>query len=239
MGSIKFAVFEKMSQNGESTAEDGSQPPRKKSRPSEASSSMPDTSQDFTAPVSGKIESVTVKNFMCHDHLDFAFTPNINFVQGRNGSGKSAILTAVVVGLGGQTRSTNRGHSLKDLVKYGKHTATLEITLQNNGRESYKKDQYGESIIVERKIVTTGGGGYKLKSADGRVISTRKDELQRVLDFFNLQVENPITILNQDMSRSFLNTTDPKDLYKFFLKATQLQQMKQDYSELERSLQIS
>lgn len=226
-----------MSQNDESTADDG-QPPRKRYRPADGASNGLDPSE-ISSQVSGKILRVVVKNFMCHDNLDFAFTPNINFVQGRNGSGKSAILTAVVVGLGGQTRSTNRGHSLKDLVKYGKHSATLEITLQNNGRESYKKDLYGESITVERKIVTTGAGGYRIKSADGRTISTRKDELQRILDFFNLQVENPITILNQDMSRSFLQTTEPRDLYKFFLKATQLQQMKQDYSELERSLQIS
>lgn len=54
-----------------------------------------------------------MRNFMCHDALEVDLNPNVNFIVGRNGSGKSAILTALIVGLGGKTKLTNRGSSLK------------------------------------------------------------------------------------------------------------------------------
>lgn len=187
----------------------------------------------------GILEWITVKNFMCHDHLNFEFSPSINFVQGRNGSGKSAILTALVVGLGGGARFTNRGRSMKELVKHGKQVAIIEIALRNCGKYPFKPDVYGRTIIVERKILASGGGTYRLKSANGQLVSTRKEDLGRMLEHYNLQVDNPVTVLNQDMSRSFLNTMDPKQLFKFFLKATQLQQMQDNYIELENSIKSS
>lgn len=50
---------------------------------------------------------------MCHSSLKVDFNKNINFVIGRNGSGKSAILTALIVVLGGRASNTNRSTSMK------------------------------------------------------------------------------------------------------------------------------
>lgn len=58
---------------------------------------------------------MTLKNFMCHSLLEVNFTNNISIVIGKNGSGKSAILTALVVGLGGKASLTNRGSSVKGM----------------------------------------------------------------------------------------------------------------------------
>lgn len=50
---------------------------------------------------------------MCHDALEVVLNPNVNFIVGRNGSGKSAILTALTVGLGARANVTSRGASVK------------------------------------------------------------------------------------------------------------------------------
>ncbi|XP_069092072.1 structural maintenance of chromosomes protein 6 [Pleurodeles waltl] len=179
----------------------------------------------------GIIESISLKNFMCHSMLGpFQFGPNVNFVVGNNGSGKSAVLTALIVGLGGKATTTNRGSSLKGFVKDGQTSADVSITLRNRGGDAFKPDVYGESIIVQQHISVEGNRSYKLKSKTGSIISSKKEELIAVLDHFNIQVDNPVSVLTQEMSKHFLQSKNEGDKYKFFMKATQLEQMKEDYS---------
>lgn len=59
-----------------------------------------------------------------------------------------------------------------------------------------------------------------------------------ILDQFNIQIMNPCAILMQDTSRQFLTTQSAKDKYKFFAKATQLEQMKNDYVAINEQLDI-
>lgn len=67
----------------------------------------------------GILESVSCSNFMCHSYLEVPLGPLINFIMGHNGSGKSAILTAITICLGGKATATNRGQSLKSFIKEG------------------------------------------------------------------------------------------------------------------------
>ena len=57
----------------------------------------------------GIIERVECYNFMCHEHFSVELGPLINFIVGKNGSGKSAVLTALTLCLGGKASATNRG----------------------------------------------------------------------------------------------------------------------------------
>lgn len=183
----------------------------------------------------GIIESISLKNFMCHACLGpFKFGPNVNFVVGNNGSGKSAVLTALIVGLGGKATATNRGYSIKGFVKSGQNSADISITLRNRGPDAFKPDKYGEVVIVEQHISGDGIRHYKLKSQSGHLVSTKKEELNTILDQFNIQVDNPVSILTQEMSKHFLQSKSEADKYKFFMKATQLEQMRDDYSYIMR-----
>ncbi|KAF2666552.1 P-loop containing nucleoside triphosphate hydrolase protein [Microthyrium microscopicum] len=179
------------------------------------------------------IEQVVCVNFMCHGRLTVNLGPHINFIIGHNGSGKSAVLSALTICLGGKAASTNRGQSLKTLIKEGCERATLSVKIKNQGLGSYKSDQYGASIIVERFFTRSGTSGYQLKSALGKVISRKRDDLDEIIDYYCLQLDNPMNVLSQDNARQFLNNSSPADKYKFFQKGTQLERLDADYRETE------
>lgn len=66
---------------------------------------------------SGKILTVKLRNFMCHANLAVDFNKRTNLLIGQNGSGKSAILTALIIGLGSKANATNRSSSIKGISK--------------------------------------------------------------------------------------------------------------------------
>ena len=63
----------------------------------------------------GMVTRVWMKNFMCHGELDYRPTERLNFLHGANGSGKSAVLSAIVFALGGNARISNRGAANKGI----------------------------------------------------------------------------------------------------------------------------
>ncbi|KAJ5124646.1 uncharacterized protein N7515_008471 [Penicillium bovifimosum] len=184
----------------------------------------------------GILERVECYNFMCHDHFYVDLGPLINFIVGKNGSGKSAILTAITLCLGGKASATNRGQSLKNFIKEGKENGTIIVRIKNQGDGAYMPDDFGSTIIVERHFSRNGTSGFKIKSENGRIVSTKKAELDAITDYFSLQIENPMNVLSQDMARQFLSTSSPAEKYKFFVKGVQLEQLDHDYRLVEESL---
>ena len=71
--------------------------PVAQARNGKRTSDYQDWSDDDEDGKVGIIESITLKNFMCHTSLEVALDSNLNFIVGRNGSGKSAIMTALTV----------------------------------------------------------------------------------------------------------------------------------------------
>jgi recombinational DNA repair ATPase RecF len=177
----------------------------------------------------GVIDRIQLNDFMCHRKLDVALSPNTNFILGRNGSGKSAIMTAIVVALGGKATTTHRASSLKNFIRTGAKSAEVILTMRNRGLDSYKPDEYGDSMTVHRTIKTDGTTSYKIKAANGSTVSTKREDLVHILDHWNIQVDNPVSLLDQDTSRHFLHSNNPAHKYKLFVKATRLEQIQNDY----------
>ena len=175
------------------------------------------------------IQEITCMNFMCHERLHVALGPLINFVVGHNGSGKSAVLTAITLCLGGKAASTNRGASLKSLIKEGRDSAALIIKLKNQGIDAYQPDVYGDSIIIERHFSRTGSSGFKVKSANGRLISSKKGDVEDIVEYYQLQVDNPMNVLTQDAAKSFITASTPAQKFKFFVEGVQLEALDNDY----------
>ncbi|GJJ74285.1 structural maintenance of chromosomes protein 6 [Entomortierella parvispora] len=180
----------------------------------------------------GVIELIEMFDFMCHRHLKVPFGPKINFIIGHNGSGKSAILTAIIVCLGGKANATNRAQNLKALIREGASQTDVKLQLRNRGPDAFKPELYGESIIIERRISRDGSSGYKIKSAKGKTISTKREELAAMCDHMNIQVDNPMNVLSQDTAKQFLQASTGEDKYKFFSRGTQLTQLSIDYETI-------
>ncbi|KAK0221980.1 P-loop containing nucleoside triphosphate hydrolase protein [Armillaria fumosa] len=178
----------------------------------------------------GIIEAIEMHQFMCHKYLTFSFGPQINFIIGHNGSGKSAVLSAITVALGGKANSTGRGSGLKAFIREGQPASEVTIQIKNQGEEAYKPKEYGKSIVITRKFTKEGNSSWKIKSKDGKVISTKKEELAAICDHMNIQVDNPMNVLTQDAARQFLSASHPTDKYKFFLRGTQLSQLSDEYT---------
>ncbi|CCK69031.1 DNA repair protein SMC6 KNAG_0B06010 [Huiozyma naganishii CBS 8797] len=178
--------------------------------------------QSFPA---GYIKKVVLKNFMCHEHFEMDLGPKLNFIVGNNGSGKSAILTAITVGLGAKAAETNRGNSLKDLIKEGCHRAKIAITLENESYGAYQPDVFGSEIIIERTIKRDGTATFSLRTETRNVISTKRKDVLTIVDYFSVPISNPMCFLSQDAARSFLTASTPHDKYLHFMKGTLLQEI--------------
>lgn len=110
----------------------------------------------------------------------------------------------------------------------------LIVKIKNKG-EGYQRDLYGDTIIVERGFTVDGSSSYKLKSEAGKIISTKKETLDEITDYFQIQVDNPMNILTQDKAREFLATSTDKQKYEFFMKGVQLDKLQSDYEVLRDS----
>lgn len=158
----------------------------------------------------------------------------VNFIHGQNGSGKSAILAAIQICLGAGARRTHRARNLAELIRKESNSgvAKISVTLRNEGDDGFQRDVYGDAITVERVISSrAGAGGYKLLDSQGKTRSTSKKDLDAMLDQLNIQVENPVAVLDQEDAKKFL-TGKPEDKYAFFSKATDLERMDRTYARV-------
>jgi hypothetical protein len=182
-------------------------------------------------PEAGVIKSIYVENFMCHKKLTVDLCRNVNFIYGQNGSGKSAVLAAIQICLGAGARRTHRARNLKELVRKDATCACakIRVTLLNRGIDGYHHEIYGDTITVERTIAVRGGyNGYKLYDEKMQEQSRSKKDLDDMLDKLNIQVENPVAILDQEEAKKFL-TGKAEDKYAFFMKATELERIDNSY----------
>jgi chromosome segregation ATPase len=171
----------------------------------------------------GTISRMVVKNFMNHEHLKMDLKPGINFIIGKNGSGKSAMCHAAQVALGASARDTERGSSMAGFVRHGQPSCEVRLEIRNAPRDdAFEYGAYGDTIVVERTVNASGGGSYRLRAADNSVVSRKRDDLQRMLDHYNIQVNNPCSVLGQDDSKKLATGSDDYK-YQFYLRASGLQ----------------
>ncbi|KAI8049825.1 P-loop containing nucleoside triphosphate hydrolase protein [Syncephalis plumigaleata] len=175
---------------------------------------------------------------MCHRRLTMKFGPHVNFVVGNNGSGKSAILTAIIICLGAKANVTQRATNLRSLIREGASAAEIVIRLRNRGADAFRPEQFGSEILVERRISRDTANQYRLRNGDTHaVVSTKREDLIAMCDHMGIQVDNPMNILSQDTAKAFLSSSKPEDKYEFFARGTQLTQLSEEYALIRESIE--
>ncbi|ORZ12799.1 P-loop containing nucleoside triphosphate hydrolase protein [Absidia repens] len=181
--------------------------------------------------VEGSIVKMVLRNFVTYDYCEFTPGPQLNMIIGPNGTGKSTIVCAVALGLGGSPLLLGRARNISDFVKTGEEEASIQIELK-------KVD--GQNVVIQRKInKSNNSSGWKL---NGRT-STSRDVLS-VIASLNIQVDNLCQFLPQDKVAEFAQLTPPlllsrtqvavgdKDLVKWH---EQLINKRQKQKELQKS----
>jgi chromosome segregation ATPase len=159
----------------------------------------------------GVIVNVLMENFMNQKKFAINFTPRVNFITGKNGAGKSAILTALVVALGASARQTHRAKKMSSFIRRGHEgSAYIEVTLQNCGPEAFRSEVYGSTIgkttkakefrktlgtckvptlTIIRTISRSGATTYGLRDTNGVKIKpsqlkygSYKNEVDQIID---------------------------------------------------------
>lgn len=97
------------------------------------------TMSDTNVPLTGKIYSVCAENFITFTNSTIYPGEELNILIGPNGTGKSSMVAAIVLGMGGTPKvlSVAKMH-LGNYVKNGKERATITICLYKNE----KRDLY-------------------------------------------------------------------------------------------------
>ncbi|GJQ12449.1 hypothetical protein GpartN1_g4240.t1 [Galdieria partita] len=191
----------------------------------------------------GIIEKVFLMNFMCHRSFEVILGPNVNILQGPNGSGKSAVIAAIQVALGSKALSTERGHSLSDLVLQGADYALIRLRIKNKSPwhqqqvydNRYRPELFKDAIIIQRKIFRSGSSEWSLFDSENKKVESLnvRQEVEKIIRHFNIHVENPATIVPQQKWKELLQLKKGEDLYGFFLEATGLQNYERNLIESE------
>ncbi|GAB1609431.1 structural maintenance of chromosomes protein 5-like [Argonauta hians] len=85
----------------------------------------------------GAIVRIKLENILTYESVEFYTSPYLNVIIGPNGTGKSTIICAICLGLGGKTSLLGRASQLSEYIRYGKSKGSIEIELFNPDGDNY------------------------------------------------------------------------------------------------------
>ncbi|XP_066153338.1 structural maintenance of chromosomes protein 5 [Euwallacea fornicatus] len=148
----------------------------------------------------GYIRKIQVENFVTYSYVEMYPGPNLNMIIGPNGTGKSTMVAAIILGLGGNPKTVGRGTRMAEYVKHTCNEAKIDIYLQ---------DVQENSIIkITREFNIEDKTRWKI---NGQKCNASK--IQDCIKQFNIQVDNLCQFLPQDRVADFAKL-NKKELLK-------------------------
>ncbi|ODQ77885.1 hypothetical protein BABINDRAFT_163260 [Babjeviella inositovora NRRL Y-12698] len=139
----------------------------------------------------GSIIRVKVKNFITYSIAEFHLGPTLNMIIGPNGTGKSTLVSAICLGLGGNERLISR-KDMKSMIKINETQASIEIELKN---------KTGPNIVIKR----TFGEKKSVYRVDGR--EANEKAVKSICHGLNIQLDNLCQFLPQERVANFAQMT--------------------------------
>ncbi|EQC41215.1 hypothetical protein SDRG_01190 [Saprolegnia diclina VS20] len=149
----------------------------------------------------GSIFRVRLHNFLTYTDAELYPGPRLNVVLGPNGTGKSSIVCALCVGLGGSTKILGRAEKVGQFVKHEQDSGFTEVELFFSTG----------NVTIRRTIYRDNRSTWKLNGRD-----VGQNKVKSVLQESAIQIDNLCQFLPQDKVGEFSRMT-PVQL----LKATQ------------------
>eukprot|EP01114_Cavostelium_apophysatum_P013290 TRINITY_DN3181_c0_g1_i2.p1 TRINITY_DN3181_c0_g1~~TRINITY_DN3181_c0_g1_i2.p1 ORF type:complete len:997 (-),score=332.14 TRINITY_DN3181_c0_g1_i2:85-3075(-) len=137
----------------------------------------------------GSILRVRVKDFVTYDDCELFPGANLNVVIGPNGTGKSSIVCALCLGLGGATKILGRAKEVGEFVKNGMENGFTEIDLCGKN---------GKTVTIKRKISKDNSTEWWINGK-----SATKKAIKDLVKDLNIQIDNLCQFLPQDRVSSF------------------------------------
>ncbi|XP_033330198.2 structural maintenance of chromosomes 5 isoform X2 [Megalopta genalis] len=137
----------------------------------------------------GIITYIYLENFVTYSKVAIKPGKYLNVIIGPNGTGKSTIVCAIVLGLAGKPSTIGRAVHVADYIKAGCQEAKIEIHLKN-GKNS--------DVIITRLFNMQGKSSWFL---DGKQSNIK--EVQDLTRSFDIQMDNLCQFLPQDKVQDF------------------------------------
>ncbi|KAM8707516.1 hypothetical protein ACLKA7_005060 [Drosophila subpalustris] len=166
----------------------------------------------------GRIYSVYCKDFVAYNEITYYPKKYLNVLTGPNGTGKSTIVSAIILGLGGDPQLLDRSSSISDYIKSNKNSATITITIY--GRENDCKEAF------KRIINNNGDSRFFVNSKD-----MSKTKFLKIIASYNIQVSNLCQFLPQDRVQDF-SKMNPQELLVNTMSSVCDQELIQNFNDL-------
>ncbi|XP_061391212.1 structural maintenance of chromosomes protein 5 [Musca vetustissima] len=186
----------------------------------------------------GKIKSVYCENFVTYGKCVFHPSEYLNVIIGPNGTGKSTLVSAIVLGLGGDPKILARSSSIGDYVKNGCESAKVLVEIF---------DQCDDTTKFQRRFDLHGKSQYFVND---QAVAQKK--FLECVNNYKIQIGNLCQFLPQDRVQDFakmnpqeillntINSVCSQDVIENFQKLKDLRKTqengKSDYKNLKQKL---